>query len=199
MPKLTDIQLVILSAAAQRKDGAVLPLPTSLKITKARATTALKGLVNRGVIAEQPAARDRETWRETQVGERVALVITETGLEAIGAGTDDGSRIRPAGAKLRPKPRKRGNSRAANGRPVKAKSLPTGVRSGTKQALLIELLGRKNGATIAEIVDASGWQPHSVRGAISGTLKKKLGLAVESEVVDSRGRVYRIIDGHSAT
>ncbi len=199
MPKLTDTQLVILSAAAQREDGAVLPLPTSLKITKARATTALKGLVNRGVIAEQPAAPDHEAWRETKVGERVALVITEAGLDAIGAGADDGSRARPADAKLQPKPRKRGNSRAANGRRVKSKSLPTGVRSGTKQALLIELLGRKNGATIAEIVDASGWQPHSVRGAISGTLKKKLGLTVESAVVDSRGRVYRIIDGHSAT
>ena len=97
MPKLTDIQLVILSAAAQRKDGAVLPLSTSLKITKARATTALKGLVNRGVIAEQPAARDHKAWRETQVGERVVLVITEAGLEAIGAGTDDGSRIQGPG------------------------------------------------------------------------------------------------------
>ncbi len=199
MPKLTDTQLVILSAAAQRKDGAVLPLPTSLKIAKARATTTLKGLVNRGVITEQPAARNQEAWRKTQVGERVALVITKTGLEAIGAGTDDGSRTRPRGAKVQPKPRKPGNSRAANGRRVKPKALQTGVRSGTKQALIIELLGRKNGATIAEIVDASGWQPYSVRGAISGTLKKKLGLTVESAVVDSRGRVYRIVDGHSAT
>ena len=52
---------------------------------------------------------------------------------------------------------------------------PRGSRAGTKQAVLIELLKRKTGATITDLTDATGWQPHSVRGAISGTLKKKLG------------------------
>ena len=66
------------------------------------------------------------------------------------------------------------------------------VRPGTKQTLLIDLLKRKNGATIAEAVDALGWQPHSVRGAISGTLKKKLGLNVTSAAMENRGRVYQI-------
>ncbi len=68
------------------------------------------------------------------------------------------------------------------------------VRSGTKQALLIDLLKRKKGATIGEIVEATGWQAHSVRGAISGALKKKLGLAVTSDPVEKRGRVYRIVE-----
>ncbi len=66
------------------------------------------------------------------------------------------------------------------------------VRPGTKQTLLIDLLKRKNGATIAEAVNALGWQPHSVRGAISGTLKKKLGLNVTSAAIENRGRVYQI-------
>ncbi len=66
------------------------------------------------------------------------------------------------------------------------------VSGGTKQALLIDLLKHKKGATIADLVAATGWQAHSVRGAISGTLKKKLGLAVTSAVVEARGRVYRI-------
>ncbi len=57
---------------------------------------------------------------------------------------------------------------------------------------MIDLLKRKKGATIEEIVAATGWQPHSVRGAISGTLKKKLGLAVTSERVGDGSRVYRI-------
>ena len=70
-------------------------------------------------------------------------------------------------------------------------SLPS-VRPGTKQALLIDLLRRKNGATLDEAIEATGWQAHSVRGAISGTLKKKLGLTVTSKVVDGRGRVYQI-------
>ncbi len=66
------------------------------------------------------------------------------------------------------------------------------VRQGTKQALLIDRLKRKNGATIAEAVEALGWQPHSVRGAISGTLKKKLGHNVTSAAIENRGRVYQI-------
>ncbi len=66
------------------------------------------------------------------------------------------------------------------------------ARRGTKQAILIEMLRRPNGATIEQMTAKTGWQPHSVRGAISGTLKKKLGLAVTSETVEGRGRVYRI-------
>ncbi len=66
-------------------------------------------------------------------------------------------------------------------------------RSGTKQAILIDLLKRKKGATIEKIVEATGWQAHSVRGAISGTLKKKLGLAVTSEKPGDGPRRYRIL------
>mgnify|MGYP001596977806 CR=1 FL=1 len=66
------------------------------------------------------------------------------------------------------------------------------ARKGTKLALLADLLSRKDGATIADAVKATGWQAHSVRGAISGTLKKRLGLAVASETIEGRGRVYRI-------
>jgi hypothetical protein len=66
------------------------------------------------------------------------------------------------------------------------------VREGTKQGQLIEMLKRPEGATIDEIVAAFGWQPHTVRGAIAGALKKKLGLAVTSEKVDDRARAYRI-------
>jgi hypothetical protein len=73
----------------------------------------------------------------------------------------------------------------------KTSSAPA-LRAGTKLALLLELLQRKGGATIAEVTKATGWQAHSVRGAISGALKKKLGLAVASDKTEGRGRVYRI-------
>lgn len=62
----------------------------------------------------------------------------------------------------------------------------------TKLGILITALRRKKGATIADLMEATGWQAHSVRGAISGALKKKLKLGVVSEAVDGRGRVYRI-------
>ena len=53
------------------------------------------------------------------------------------------------------------------------------------------MLRRKEGATIAQIVAATGWQPHTVRGAFAGALKKKLGLTVTSEKVEGGERVYR--------
>jgi hypothetical protein len=66
------------------------------------------------------------------------------------------------------------------------------TRDGTKQAMMIELLKRPGGATLAEIVEATGWQAHTVRGAMAGALKKKLGLTVTSEKDEVRGRVYRL-------
>ena len=53
-------------------------------------------------------------------------------------------------------------------------------RAGTKQAQMIELLKRPEGATVEQIAEATGWQHHTIRGAISGALKKKLGLKVEA-------------------
>ena len=66
------------------------------------------------------------------------------------------------------------------------------TRDGTKQAMMIELLKRPGGATLAEIVEATGWHAHTVRGAMAGALKKKLGLTVTSEKDEVRGRVYRL-------
>ena len=67
-------------------------------------------------------------------------------------------------------------------------------RTDSKQAKLIAMLKRSDGATIADIVKALDWQPHTVRGAIAGALKKRLGLKVESEKEGERGRVYRIAE-----
>ncbi|MBF0561727.1 MAG: DUF3489 domain-containing protein [Alphaproteobacteria bacterium] len=68
-------------------------------------------------------------------------------------------------------------------------------RGETKLARLITLLGRREGATLAEMITVTGWQAHSVRGVISGTLKKKLGLAVSNEMTGDRGRVYHLPTG----
>ena len=74
---------------------------------------------------------------------------------------------------------------------TKAASTP---RAESKQSQLIAMLKQPDGATIAEIAKALHWELHTVRGAMSGALKKKLGLKVESDKVDSRGRVYRIAE-----
>src|SRR5262245_42355695 len=120
------------------------------------------------------------------------LVITDAGRAAIGVATEMIAKKRPAAAKTSAsKRRMRAKRRAAVCKP-KRKAEQLKARAGTKQSILIELLSRRNGATIAEAVKATGWQPHSVRGAISGGLKKKLRLAVTSAKVEGRGRVYRI-------
>ena len=77
-------------------------------------------------------------------------------------------------------------------RKVHTKAKAHGTRANSKQAQLIEMLKSRDGATIEEIVKKFDWQAHTVRGAIAGALKKKLGLNVQSEKVEGRGRVYRI-------
>ena len=75
----------------------------------------------------------------------------------------------------------------------KAAKKPTAApREGTKMAGVLELLGQKQGATLAEIMKATNWQAHTVRGFISGTLIKKQGLKVESFRSDDKERTYRV-------
>ncbi len=197
MPKLTDTQLVILAAAARRQDGAVLPLPKSLKIKGVAVTKTLEGLRKKGLLEEKPAARNAAAWREGEGGRRMMLVITEAGLQAIGLVADDKTGKQSPSTRPPPKQRSRRAGRKPFGAKPNGRTSPAAVRPGTKQALMIDLLKRKKGATIDEAVEATGWQPHSVRGAISGTLKKKLGLMVASEKPGDGPRRYRIVAAKS--
>ena len=76
--------------------------------------------------------------------------------------------------------------------PAKRKDPAASARSGSKQALLVGLLQQPAGAALSDIQAKTGWQAHSVRGAISGVCRKKLGLNVISGIEGDRGRVYRI-------
>lgn len=170
MTKLTDTQAIILSAASQRDGHIALPLPDSLR--GGAATKVVGAMFAKGFLEEVDAdMRNGEpVWRETGDGHGVTLVATDTGLAAIGIETD-----------------------SAEAKPTKyvAPKMRT-PREGTKQATLIAMLRAPDGATIAEIMAATGWQSHTVRGAMSGTLKKKLGLEAASEKVEDRGRVYKL-------
>jgi hypothetical protein len=183
--KLTDSQLVILSTAAKRADGSILPLPKSVKLNKGAATLVLKSLLKHKLVAEEFAEREAECWREDGDGQRFALSITPAGMKAVGI--DELPEPAPDRAtKTGAEPRKPRPAAAP-----KKKSEQT-VRKGTKLSVLVDLLSRKAGATIEEAAKATGWQHHSVRGAISGALKKKMGLQVTSAPVEGRGRVYRV-------
>src|SRR5262249_61825191 len=66
-----------------------------------------------------------------------------------------------------------------------------GTRATSKQARVLELLRRPSGATIATIMETTGWQSHSVRGVFAGVVRQKLGLTLASNKTDG-GRVYRL-------
>ena len=173
MTKLTDTQAVILSAASQRTDRFALPLPKSLK--GGAAHKVVNALVDKGLLKEVKANRKMNdpVWRENDEGQILTLIITDAGLAAIGIEVEP---QKPKTSKPEPKP-------------ATTERKP---RDGTKQSLMIELLKRPGGATLTEIVEATGWQAHTVRGAMAGALKKKLGLTITSEKDETKGRVYRI-------
>ena len=185
MTQLSDTQAIILSAAAQRPERIALPLPDSLRggaAAKVVSTMIAKGLLQE---VEVNARRGEPVWRETGDGHGTTLVATDAGLAAIGIEPDE-TETTPASATEEPS-----QDPTPDAAPERTSSTRT-PRAGTKQAALIAMLRAPEGATIKEITVATGWQAHTVRGAIAGALKKKLGLDVTSEKVEGRGRVYRI-------
>jgi hypothetical protein len=95
---------------------------------------------------------------------------------------------KPASGKKRPKAATRGKSAKSPKREVKADA----AREGSKTAKVLDLLRRPDGATLPQIVKTTGWQPHSIRGFLSGILGKKMGLNVVSTKGENGERVYSI-------
>ncbi len=187
MPKLTDTQTIILSRAATRPGNLAMPLPEGLH--GAAAKMAVNRMIANGWLEEVDAdtRKGEPLWRETGDGHGTTLVATEAGLEAIGIEPVAASAVASAQKANRQPHAEPAPTTEANDTPK-----PIAIRAGTKQAQIIALLQRPEGASIAEIVAATGWLAHSARGLISGGLKKKLGLQITSQKEQGRGSVYRI-------
>ena len=166
MPKLTNVQTHILTRASRHATGIALPLPNRLK--GAAAKTSVSPLLKRGLLSEAPTdpRKCEALWDQNADGTFTTLVITDAGLAAIGV------EVRAPDPAPAAKPKR---------------------RNSTKQSMLIDMLKKPEGATLDEITAAIGWEKHSVRGAISGQLKKRLGLTVLCKTVEGRGRIYQIV------
>jgi hypothetical protein len=147
MPKLNDTQTILLSTAAQREDGSLYPLPDTLN-PGARTIKAIASLVTAQLLEERET-RDTNSIARTDGDLSFGLYITPAGLTAIG--------IEPAEVEvpeIAPAPAEEAPARA------------------TKSALVLDLLKREGGATLAELVAATGWLPHTTRAALTGLRKK---------------------------
>jgi len=155
MTNLSDTQLVILSAAAQRPEHIALPLPESLRgVVAAKVVGAM---LAKGFLQEVDASssKGQPMWRETGDGHGTMLVATDAGLAAIGIEPHDANHA-PAGADHAP------SDVPATDSPTETEAAPKTrtPREGTKQATLIAMLRTPDGATIAEISAATGWKSH---------------------------------------
>ena len=189
MPQLSDSQLVVLTAACQRPDRCVFPVTAKLKGNAAG--NVLKSLLNKSLLKEVRTKRDDTVYRHDEERGRMTLVATDAAFAALGidvrdAAEDAGAATDelPTNLKAKPSP---GPNKSKTKEPKAQRT-----RDGSRQAQLIAMLRRAKGATIDEIAEALSWQAHTVRGAIAGALKKKLGLDVTSEKDEKRGRIYRI-------
>jgi hypothetical protein len=186
MTRMSDTQSLILARAAARPGNLALPLPNGL--AGAAAKMVAGKMIARGWLEEVEAnlRQGEPLWRETGDGHGTTLIATEAGLEAIGIEPVVASAVasaRKVKTEADPAP-----TPAPEGTPE-----PVSIRAGTKQAQIIAMLRRPEGATIAEMAEATSWQVHTVRGSLSGALKKKLGLPITSEKVAARGTVYRLV------
>jgi prevent-host-death family protein len=170
MIRLTDAQVVVLSSACARNDGMVFPLTANLK--GGAVGNVCKSLLKLGLIEEIPATDHNTVWRHDE--ERGPITLRATPLAQSTLGITEPEVTTKAAETV---------------------TAPVQRRKGTKQEALIEMLRAPGGATIEEIATALEWAAHTVRGAMAGPLKRKLGLEVTSEKVEGRGRVYAVKQG----
>lgn len=145
MAKLNDTQTILLSTASQRENGSVFPLPDRFAQPSARLTKALDSLTAAS-LAEERETSDVACSYRTDGDMNFGLFITTAGLAAIGVSDDDISVSPPPAS-------------------------DTSIRT-TKSATVVAMLSRDDGATLADLMAATDWLPHTTRAALTGLRKR---------------------------
>lgn len=166
--KLTDTQTTILKTAAGRPDGKIAPLPGTLR--GGARTKVIEGLLARGLAADADGH----------------ILLTDDGYAAVGK-----RRRAPKGVQKMDAP-----DALTKREPIdelqKLEATSRTIRSGTKLATIIAAMRHPGGATIAQMMAGTGWQAHTVRGAISGMVRKRLGYEMVTEKGADGQSAYRI-------
>lgn len=158
MTTLTDIQTILLSSAAQRADGSLLPPPDTLSAATDRIYKAVAGLVRRIYADEVPVVANDQAWR-VDGHQQYGAVITDGGRAAIG--------VEPVALV----------SSTPESRQATALTSNASAARLTKAGLVLTLLEREQGATLAEMIAATSWLPHTCRAALTGLRKKGHAIA----------------------
>jgi hypothetical protein len=154
MTKLTDIQTILLSSASQRADGSLLPPPDVLGAATDRIYKAIAGLIRRIYVNEVAVVATEYAWR-VDGGQHYGAVITDDGRAAINL-----------------EPEYLASPASSDKSEVSLATSSVDEARPTKAGLVLTLLKREQGATLAEIIDATSWLPHTTRAALTGLRKK---------------------------
>jgi hypothetical protein len=173
-PKLTDLQLILLTTATQRDHGSLFPVAESVAKHAERIGKAIPTLLKRSLIEERPTRDRRIAWRE-QDDQPIGVFVTPAGRRLIEPAGDAAESV--AYDTGTPKSQKKNGAET--------------VRKRSKAELVLGLLRRPNGATLNELVTATCWLPHTTRAALTGLRKK--GHVVEKTKRDD-ATCYRIAE-----
>jgi Protein of unknown function (DUF3489) len=185
--KLTDTQFAILSAAARREDRCLV-IPKHLKGNSAQKVSSK--LLAAGLVSEIKAKSGIPVWRRNEAADKsYALKLTTGGMKAVAV--DDHSDASAASSALTARAIPAAGEADGLSIPGGPTVLATAPREGTKMARIVGLLQRDRGATLAELIVATDWLPHTTRAALTGLRKRGFVVTLDRSNKE-RGSTYSI-------
>jgi Protein of unknown function (DUF3489) len=178
--KLTEAQLIVLSGATQRKDRAA-TVPEGMKDSAAHKLGTT--LIEKGLAREVRVKSGMPAWRRSEEGGPLALIITKFGRSTVKLDVGDATNGAIAASVAS------SSKQAASAASVSKPGVP---HRGSKLGEVIALLSRNKGASIEELISATGWLPHTTRAALTGLRKRGYGVK-RHKPGKSEVSTYRIV------